>query len=155
MNAKAKVSIAASLALICAAAATYYTAALPFLSVSTPEAAKEQIKANFLADQRGFDFDSASLLLSESRVENEYAVCSATAEATADQYVELSGLIDKHAEKAPGLKIAMNAALRGSAGVSDCDYRVMETLIYSVGKNKQAEQSVVHSASAVKLGASR
>jgi hypothetical protein len=89
---------------------------------------KAQIVAEFKADPSGFRFDAASQRLANSRIDGEFAVCTPMAEATADQYVEVSSDVDSYGSQVPGLKLAVNMALRGD-GVSDCDYRVLMLLI--------------------------
>jgi hypothetical protein len=108
------------------------------------------IHSTFKAEPNTFDFEAASELLASSRLAGEFSVCSAATEATGDQYIEISRLVDKYEKDIHGLQLALNKALKGD-GITDCDYRVLMTVVNDhkrtlmAGPNKGPDQSSAES----------
>lgn len=98
--------------------------------VAMPEDAdkvKASIAHDFATASGLFEVAKASQRLASAKLDG-YSVCTQGAEATAEQYVEVAGLLDDATKFAPALNKAVDSVMDSSKGMSDCDYRVLKII---------------------------
>ncbi|HHH9443139.1 TPA: hypothetical protein ACP32N_005127 [Pseudomonas aeruginosa] len=98
-------------------------------SVETPQvddvAARARIQQRYLFAPGEFDLDAAAKELAGVTIEGEYHICTQTSEITAEQYIEISRMLDRPRPHAKEFKAIVDHALAAPVGVADCSYRVL------------------------------
>lgn len=126
------VSFAASIAATIGAIQYSHTTpgAMPAITSteSSDEIVKASIQEDFLKAPAKFDLTTAAKRLSDVTIEEGYHICSPKDEITADQYIDISRMLDTQRSHAVEFKKAVDLALSAPDGVSDCTFRVL-TLI--------------------------
>ncbi|HBO6306048.1 MULTISPECIES: hypothetical protein [Pseudomonas] len=94
-------------------------------SVSSDEITKARIQKRYLSAPGQFDLDASAKELAGVTIEGEYHICAEKVEITAEQYIEISRMLDKPRPFASEFKAVVDRALSSPDGVSDCSYRVL------------------------------
>ncbi|MBF3053574.1 hypothetical protein HKW90_04055 [Pseudomonas aeruginosa] len=94
-------------------------------NVSSDEATKSRIQQRYLSTPGQFDLDASAKELAGVTIEGEYHICAEKVEITAEQYIEISRMLDKPRPFASEFKAVVDRALASPDGVSDCSYRVL------------------------------
>ncbi|MBM3105649.1 hypothetical protein IIE18_10910 [Pseudomonas sp. V1] len=109
--------------------------AVQYLGSGTPAEApandaetKSAIQARYLASPSTFDLPAAASDLAAATMEGGYHVCTLQAEITAEQYVDISRMLDQPRPHADAFRAVVDRALDTPEGVADCTYRVLVLL---------------------------
>jgi hypothetical protein len=97
------------------------------IAVEDADTVKRSIVEMFTTSPGTFVLQTASRRLAEARLDG-FAVCTRIDEATAAQYIEVAGLLDKAATHAPEFMQIVDLAMDSDAGMNDCDYRVISLI---------------------------
>ncbi len=95
--------------------------------VQDADQVKKSIAAQFQSHPEEFSVSEASTQLGLARMEG-YAVCVATVEATAEQYIAVASYIDDAKSHVAAFKKAVDLVMDQPQGMSDCDFRVISTI---------------------------
>lgn len=91
----------------------------------------DQVKASIVEQFRdhpeAFTVAAAAARLADARVDG-FAVCVATVEATAEQYVSVASYIDQARKHAGAFKSVVDHVMDQPQGMSDCDFRVISAI---------------------------
>ncbi len=92
---------------------------------------KKSIAAHFQSHPGEFSVSEASTQLGLARMEG-YAVCVATVEATAEQYISVASYIDDVKSHVAEFRKAVDQVMDQPQGMSDCDFRVISTIAQAI-----------------------
>lgn len=95
--------------------------------VQDADQVKKSIATQFQSHPEEFSVSEASTQLGLARMEG-YAVCVATVEATAEQYIAVASYIDDAKSHVAAFKKAVDLVMDQPQGMSDCDFRVISTI---------------------------
>ena len=95
--------------------------------VQDADQVKKSIATQFQSHPEEFSVSEASTQLGLARMEG-YAVCVATVEATAEQYIAVASYIDDAKSHVAAFKKAVDQVMDQPQGMSDCDFRVISTI---------------------------
>lgn len=94
-------------------------------NVPSDEATKARIQKRYLSTPGQFDLDASAKELADVTIEGEYHICAEKIEISAEQYIDISRMLDKQRPFASEFKAVVDQALASPDGVSDCSYRVL------------------------------
>lgn len=95
--------------------------------IEDADTVKADIAHAFAEGPGVFNLPASSNRLAKSRLDG-FAVCTQSVEATAEQYVEVSQMLDKATKFVPELQRAVDGVMDSKAGMTDCDFRVITAI---------------------------
>lgn len=107
-------------------------------SAVSADQVKAEIIATFKDEPAHFRISEASKALSAAVIEGGYQICANNSQALSESYVEVSKELDSLGGEGANLRFVINQATAQPGGMSDCDLRVIQTLIKDLKQNQKS-----------------